>query len=164
MQMQVELKVIKKLVVVYILMISCCFSEEMNDFFGGQKTGIKDPFNMRDPFKRKFEAKSVKKIEKDTIRHGGVFSDISIVENADLDKIKIVGIFMGKERRAMAEVGKGNTFILREGMKLVRGTAELKAIMPGGIALVEKIKNIYDQEEYIETIIPLSTQPDKSEK
>jgi len=49
-------------------------------------------------------------------------------------------------------------------MKLAKGTAELKAIMPGGIALVEKIKNIYDQEEYIETIILLSTQLEKSEK
>lgn len=136
----------------------------MTDFFGGQKTSIKAPFSMRDPFKRKFETKATKKSDTGPVHRGGTFTDISIVENAELDKIRIVGIFMGKERRAMAEVGKGNTFILREGMKLAKGTAELKAIMPGGIALVEKIKNIYDQEEYIETIILLSTQLEKSEK
>jgi type IV pilus assembly protein PilP len=146
--------------VILIFYSFCAFSQELNDFFGGQKTGIKDPFNMRDPFKRKFETKLLKRTESTDARRGGVYNDISVVENADLDKIKIVGIFMGKERRAMAAVeGGGATYILREGMKLARGSAELKAIMPGGIALVEKIKNIYDQEEYIETIIPLSTKP-----
>lgn len=158
-------KVNRLFLITFLLISSVCLAvDDMNDFFGGQKTSIKDPFNMRDPFKRKFEAKSTKKIDNGPVQRGGIVTDISIIENADLDKIKIVGIFMGKERRAMATLGKGNTFILREGMKLARGTAELKAIMPGGIAVVERLKNIYDQEEFIETIVPLSTQPEKSDK
>ena len=78
---------IKKLLVIFIITTSSCFSEEMNDFFGGQKTSIKDPFNMRDPFKRKFEAKSVRKTDNGPIHRGGILTDVSIIENADLDKI-----------------------------------------------------------------------------
>ena len=48
--------------------------------------------------------------------------------------------------------------MLREGMKLGPERAELKAILPGGIVVVEKIKNIYNQEEYLETVIPVTDQ------
>ncbi len=46
--------------------------------------------------------------------------------------------------------------ILREGAKIGEDGAELKAIMPGGVILVEKIINVYGQEEYLETVIPIS--------
>ena len=41
-------------------------------------------------------------------------------------------------------------------MKISHGEAEVKAILPGGVVIVEKIKNIYDQDEYLETILPIS--------
>ena len=45
---------------------------------------------------------------------------------------------------------------MREGMKLGLNNAEIKAILPGGIVLVEKIRNVYDEDEYLETILPVS--------
>ena len=50
----------------------------------------------------------------------------------------------------------GPIIILKEGMKIGEDGAELKAILPGGIILVEKIVNVYGQEEYLETVIPIS--------
>ena len=41
-------------------------------------------------------------------------------------------------------------------MKIGEDGAELKAILPGGIIVVEKIVNVYGQEEYLETVIPIS--------
>jgi type IV pilus assembly protein PilP len=64
---------------------------------------------------------------------------------------------VGKERRALARVaGRPDVLVLREGMKLGRDNAELKAILPGGIILVEKLVNVYGEEEYLETVIPIS--------
>ncbi|MGB0453529.1 MAG: hypothetical protein ACPGJV_07420, partial [Bacteriovoracaceae bacterium] len=76
-----------------------------------------------------------------------------------ISNIKIVGIFLGKDRRAVAALRSGsqNTFILKEGMQIGENKAEIKAILPGGIVLVEKIRNVYDQEEFLETIIPVSS-------
>ena len=55
-------------------------------------------------------------------------------------------------RRLMEKI----VVILREGMKIGADQAELKAILPGGIILVEKITNVYGEEEYLETVIPIS--------
>ena len=41
-------------------------------------------------------------------------------------------------------------------MKIGRDKIEVKAILPGGMILVEKITNIYGDDEYIETVIPIS--------
>jgi type IV pilus assembly protein PilP len=41
-------------------------------------------------------------------------------------------------------------------MKLGENQAELKAILPGGIVVVEKLKDVYDKDEFIETLIPVS--------
>ena len=46
--------------------------------------------------------------------------------------------------------------IIKEGSKLGPDNAEVKAILPGGIILVEKIVNVYGQEEYLETVVPIS--------
>jgi type IV pilus assembly protein PilP len=42
-------------------------------------------------------------------------------------------------------------------MVLGNNNAEIRAILPGGVVLVEKLINVYDQEEYLETILPLQT-------
>ena len=54
--------------------------------------------------------------------------------------------------------GSKDTFIIKEGMSLGLDNAIVKAIMPGGVVLVEKIKNVYDQFEYLETLLPISNQ------
>lgn len=63
---------------------------------------------------------------------------------------------------AKIDQGKGGAssdiYILKEGMKVGVDDAEVKAILPGGIVVVEKIVNVYDQQEYIETVIPVSAE------
>jgi hypothetical protein len=41
-------------------------------------------------------------------------------------------------------------------MKLGPNNADIKAILPGGIILVEKVTNIYGEDEFLETVIPIS--------
>lgn len=122
---------------------------------------IKNPFELRDPFKRELRRKRSGK--RDYPGTKTVFSNIQTIDNTPLDRIKITGILIGKERRAVAKTvddsGKegDQSYILKEGMKLGENNAEIKAILPGGIVLVEKIRNVYDQDEYLETIIPVAS-------
>lgn len=154
-----------KYFVIVPLLLSLSSALKANDsklpeFFQRTKTTIKDPFEMRDPFKRKAQ-----KLKSSSSRDYGfdrtVFSNLPSLEGVPLDKIKIIGVILGSDRRAIAKMGAENsleTFIVKEGMKLGLNKAEVKAILPGGIVLVEKIKNVYDQEEYIETIMPVTVE------
>ena len=56
----------------------------------------------------------------------------------------------------MARLNGKQQLILREGMKIGKSNAELKAILPGGVIFVEKITNVYNEIEYLETVIPIS--------
>ena len=132
-------------------------------FYKDVTTKIKNPFELRDPFKRVlFKRKSEIKKSYAMLEEGSVFSNLPTIENVPLSKIRVVGILLGKERRAMAKIsgagggGTSETFILKEGMKLGENQAELKAILPGGIVVVEKLKDVYDKDEFIETLIPVS--------
>ena len=129
------------------------------EFFNGNKTKIKNPFNLRDPFKRKRLSLRVKKGKYSAFLKGNFFSNLPSIENVPLNDIRIVGILLGKKRRAMAKIKNGkDTYLLKEGMRLGLDNAEIKAILPGGIVVVEKIRNVYNQEEYLETIIPISSE------
>ncbi len=132
--------------------------QKQYNFFKDQKTYIKNPFELRDPFRRMGDSsKSSKKKGLKAFGENNVFTNIAPFEEVAIDKIKIVGVLLGKDRRAMAQIEGGKeTFVLKEGMKLGVDGAEIKAILPGGIVLIEKIVNVYDQEEYLETIIPMS--------
>ena len=147
----------------FIVFILCQSSfandkQQRYNFFKGQKTYIKNPFELRDPFKRP----NFKRKKKSKQMYGGTvvgnnFTNLPSIDGLRIEDIKIVGIVLGKNRRAVANA-KGKTFILKEGMTLGEDKAELKAILPGGIVLVEKFKNVYDQDEYLETIIPVSSE------
>ncbi|MBF0361411.1 MAG: pilus assembly protein PilP [Oligoflexia bacterium] len=130
--------------------------------FFKNKTKIRDPFNLRDPFKKPILSKEDKVVEmQEGIIKDGVFTNLPTIENVQLDNIRITGILMGKERRALATISGGKSgddssvVILKEGMTLGEDKAEIKAILPGGVVLVEKITNVYGQEEYLETILPI---------
>ena len=133
-------------------------SRKRYNFFKDQKTYIKNPFELRDPFRRNLEAtRTIKKKRVGIMGENNVFTNLPSIEDVPINQIKVVGIMLGKERRAMAKVGDNKQiFILKEGMKLGVDNAEIKAILPGGIVLVEKIRNVYDQDEYLETIVPVS--------
>jgi type IV pilus assembly protein PilP len=123
---------------------------------------LKDPHSLRDPFKSPFrrpvEPKAKKQDDKAKLRfENGVFTDRPDISKIPLDRIEIVGVLVGKERRAIARVvGEENeaTYILREGMT-IGDKGEVKAILPGGVVVVEKFINVYGQEEFLETVLPV---------
>ncbi|MGZ3807386.1 MAG: pilus assembly protein PilP [Bacteriovorax sp.] len=126
------------------------------------KTYVKNPLDLRDPFKRRINKKNGQTQAK--IHEAGIYSNqTDRIEDKPIESIRIVGVMIGKERRAMAKIllGKNlstDTYFIKEGMKIGPNGAEVKAILPGGVVLVEKIRNVYDQDEYLETVIPVSSE------
>lgn len=138
-------------------------NDDLNKFFK-EKTKIENPFELRDPFKSPLgkidKAKAQNDKEKYFSNGKGSYSNIAETNTSDLDvyNMRVNGVLIGKERRALVSANSGSTdiIILKEGMKIGPDGVELKAILPGGIVLVEKITNVYGQEEYLETVIPIS--------
>ncbi len=122
------------------------------------KTVIENPFELRDPFKAPLIKANKKEGRKEkSLSRDGIYTNIDPLGTITLDKLKIVGVMIGKERRALARLdGREDIVVLREGMRLGADNAELKAIHPGGVILVEKLVNVYGEEEYLETVIPIS--------
>ena len=125
------------------------------------KTYVKNPLDLRDPFKRRSNKKKSETSSKIKTNTDGFYSNYkSSLDSASLESLKIVGIIVGPQRRAMVKVtgdtDKDNIYYVKEGMKIGPNGAEVRAILPGGIVLVEKIRNVYDQDEYLETVIPVS--------
>lgn len=140
--------------------------------FDADEEQVKEAMKLRDPFKRPPVARTGKKT---SILDGPKTSftqNVPSIEGVPLRAIRIVGVLLGDERRAIAKVISGamdsgsvidmesaplgeESYLLREGMKIGENNAEIKAILPGGIVLVEKIRSVYDQDEYLETIIPI---------
>jgi Tfp pilus assembly protein PilP len=128
--------------------------------FKKAKTRIANPLELRDPFKRKNKRIGSKGGRHSKKLSDGFFSNAKTIDDQPLDSIRIVGILIGKERRAIAKLTQGDglsteSYILKEGMTLGENNAEIKAILPGGVVLVEKIRNVYDQDEYLETVLPV---------
>jgi Tfp pilus assembly protein PilP len=134
-------------------------AKSLQNFFN-DKTKIDSPFNLRDPFKAPVNKHESKKQGRGFFVSGkGQYSNIGEVapEQISIETMKVVGVLIGKERRSLVTSGTSKTvIILKEGMKIGPEMAELKAILPGGIVLVEKIVNVYGEEEYLETVIPIS--------
>ena len=138
-------------------------AKELKNFFG-DKTKIDNPFSLRDPFKapiQKGEGKAQRKGF--TISGKGQYTNIGDIplDQISIPQMKVVGVLIGRERRVMVnptggEGKEAKIVILKEGMKIGPEAAELKAILPGGIVLVEKMVNVYGEEEYLETVIPIS--------
>lgn len=127
------------------------------------KTYVKNPMDLRDPFKRKINKKKSSQAQARTYETGIYNNQLEKIEDKPIESIRIVGVLIGKERRAMAKIAQGKilgseVFLIKEGMILGPNGAEVKAILPGGIVLIEKIRNVYDQDEYLETVIPVSTE------
>jgi hypothetical protein len=137
--------------------------KSLQNFFE-DKTKIENPFNLRDPFKAPVNKSDANKKGRGFFMSGkGQYSNIgeTPIDQIMVNDIRVVGVLIGKERRALVNLGKEEggdqkVIILKEGMKIGPESAELKAILPGGIVLVEKIVNVYGEEEYLETVIPIS--------
>lgn len=145
-----------KFLICLILIISFPVYARLENIFDG-KTTIEKPFNLRDPFQEPLIKTKEKPQSGVGKNNKGVYSNIRSIGQVQLKDISIVGVLIGKERRAIVKVGaQKDPFILKEGMNLGENNAEIKAIVPGGMILVEKVVNIYGEDEYLETVIPIS--------
>lgn len=136
------------------------------DEFFKDKTRIENPLELRDPFKSPQAKGQQRKQGGNRFRRGeSTYSNISIdnLRDWNIYEIRVVGVMIGKERRAMIVKGVGGSdgnnskvVVIKEGSFVGPDNAEVKAILPGGIILVEKIINVYGQEEYLETVVPIS--------
>jgi type IV pilus assembly protein PilP len=133
--------------------------DSLDEFFR-DKTRIENPLELRDPFKSP-QARSQQR-RQDGVKHKrgeGLYSNLSTENLRDWNiyDLKVVGVMIGKERRAMVTRGDGGkVVVIKEGTSIGPDNSEVKAILPGGIILVEKIINVYGQEEYLETVVPIS--------
>lgn len=153
--------------IVFFLIIACCFNiTNAQEGESGQyqlfksKTFVKNPLDLRDPFKRKIMKKKSTQ-EKNQASLSGNYSNFN--QNLDglpIENLIVTGVIIGDERRAIVklpnEKGEYTSYYIKEGMRIGMNNAEVKAILPGGIVLVEKIRNVYDLDEYLETVIPVS--------
>ena len=141
------------------IVISTSVNAKLDEIFDGQ-TKITKPFALRDPFQApKFKSQS-NRLTKE--RAKGILNNIPDLEaEFDIESIIIVGILIGKERRVLVKLKQGKTvskevYTLKEGDYFGRNGPEIKAILPGGVILVEKITNVYGEFEFIETVVPIS--------
>lgn len=152
-----------------MVLITSAISQETNEAevpfkLFKSKTYLKNPLDLRDPFKRRINKKRGSHSSNRTYESGIYSNQGDKIEDKPIESIRIVGIMIGKERRAMAKISQGGrslgdeVYFIKEGMKIGPNGAEVKAILPGGIVLVEKIRNVYDQDEYLETVIPVSNE------
>jgi Tfp pilus assembly protein PilP len=123
------------------------------------KVSVKNALELRDPFKRPMLKSKSNKKSASKYYKGGIYTNQQTIQGTPLNKIKIVGVMLGKNRRALAKIeGNTNIFIVQEGQVLGLDGAVVKGILPAGIVLVEKIKNVYDDFEYLETLIPIESE------
>jgi Tfp pilus assembly protein PilP len=127
----------------------------INDIFE-KHTSIKKPFELRDPFQPpKLETKGQTERKK---RFSGIWDyEQRLESDVKIEEIKITGVLIGKNRRVLIQTKAGKKpFTFKEGETIGPNGPVIKAILPGGIILVEQIENIYGEPEYIETVIPIS--------
>ena len=151
-----KLKTNSKYLSLGALIFLCCnlYAARIDIF--NDKTSIEKPFELRDPFL----APRVKRSKDTGIASqisSTVYDDSPSIADTSVKDLVVTGVIIGKTRRAFASVkGIDRVIVLKEGMKIGENDAEIKAILPGGLILVEKTVNIYGEEEYLETIIPIT--------
>lgn len=131
------------------------------DEFFKDKTRIENPLELRDPFKSPQTKGASRRQGGNKYRRGeGNYSNVfqESLRDWNIYELRVVGVMIGKERRAMITKGDAGAkvVVVKEGTTIGQDNAEVKAILPGGIILVEKIINVYGQEEFLETVVPIS--------
>lgn len=140
-----------------MIIFTCFFYVEsqarLDDIFN-EHTSIEKPFELRDPFQSPVFQSQTQTQRREKFR--GVWDyEQRIPGDIDITQMKVTGVLIGSERRVLIEFGK-QTYKLKENERLGNSGPWIKAILPGGIILVEQITNIYGENEYIETVIPIS--------
>ncbi len=96
-------------------------NSQVPSFLKNTHTSIKDPLSLRDPFKRQnsilFKDERQRTLTKDKDSYSNYVTDLPT--NVGLNTLKLVGILLGPQRRAIVRVGNNNqSFSVREGMSL----------------------------------------------
>lgn len=168
-------KIINRMLIIFTLLLGCSFAVVANDDMTPvfkTSTNIKNPLDLRDPFKRKLN-KLKKKVRVSALDGLSGSREEDLLQNVTLEQIRVVGVIVGPERRAIIKIDpqgsdgssqesgsqdndQRSTIFVKEGTRIGSDDSEVKAILPGGIVIVNKIKNVYDQDEYLETVIPIT--------
>jgi len=134
--------------------ILCSFSVDL-------ETNIKDPLKLKDPFKRPFKRIRYSGEKIGQLLKNDKYDNFKKLKNTSLKNIRVMGVFLGENRKAILKISNGQSsvsqesYIVEEGMTLGSSGGEIKAILPGGVVVVEKIRNVFNEEEFVETIIPV---------
>jgi len=146
----------RNIIAILILSSGINSHARLDGFFDGQ-TKIKKPFELRDPFQVPV-IKSINSIKEKSAREASIDNTPQLDIEYDLEEISIVGVLIGKNRRVLLKVKDKPkvTYTLSEGDRFGIDGPVIKAILPGGVILVEKITNIYGENEFIETVVPIS--------
>lgn len=141
---------------IFLVSMSVLASNSVEKVFKDMSS-IKEPFELRDPFLPP-KIERVKKEKVSEKNSSGIYTNIPVLGNVMIRDVVITGVVIGDQRRAFLIDKKrpNQVFTIKEGMRLGVNRAEIKAIMPGGIILVEKVVNIYGDTEYLETVVPIS--------
>ena len=148
---------IARLFLILIVVLPNLVFAGVADIFQG-KTEIPSPEKLRDPFKPpKMKIEVADDAKPKTKKSNGVYSNIKTIGNVKLNDVRVSGVLVGQERRAILNINNSlEQYIIREGDTLGENQAKVRAIVPGGLILVEKVTNIYGETEYLETVIPIS--------
>ena len=95
-------------ITLFLLLCSSVMASSPSNIFKGL-TSIKEPFELRDPFRpAKIEIERGKTVVGKI--SSGVYSNIPVLGDIEIEEMLVVGVIIGKERRAFVRVkGKDNT-------------------------------------------------------
>lgn len=133
-----------KLQVTFLILLLASFSviaqedgQEYNLF--KSKTYVKNPLDLRDPFKRKINKKKSQSQARAQNQLNGIYSNVNTsLENKSIESLRVTGVVLGSERRAIIKVVNGNgagekdnnIYYLKEGMHVGENGAEVKRHTP----------------------------------
>ncbi len=143
-----------KLLLCLLLSVNCVWAQDNIERFFKDKTKLENPLELRDPFRA-----PVVKFKKESKTDKASQDPEELLQSVNINDIRIQGVLVGKERRAIVKFNSNDKMpavIIKEGYRIGPDRVEVKAILPGGVILVEKMINVYGQEEYLETVIPIS--------
>lgn len=142
-----------KYLLVFFLVGTAFAQQDVEKLFSN-KTKIENPLDLRDPF-RAPDVKAIREKVDDKVTQ----DPEEVLASVNVNDLRVQGVLIGKERRAVVRIlnnDKAPPVIIKEGYRIGPDRVEVKAILPGGIILVEKMVNVYGQEEYLETVLPIS--------
>lgn len=143
-----------KLLLCLLFSVNAVWAQENIERFFKDKTKLENPLELRDPFRA-----PVVKFKKESKSDRANQDPEELLQSVNVADIRVQGVLVGKERRALVKFNSNDKMpavIIKEGYRIGPDRVEVKAILPGGVILVEKMINVYGQEEYLETVIPIS--------